>query len=998
MKRFAAAITLLAAALAPSAAGAITVPEVYVVETTLESAGPFRAGETLSGSFKVKNQGTEMVASLPTSVDLMAGYAEDSAPGELVDSYPLDPIRLEAGETVSVPFSVTLPVAYSGEAVVVANVEIVPGGNRSGAPTAAFQIGGGLPRANVARHWIELSNGTLAQALSGPFIYKPGTGAATSSASSAKIVFEIEVASAVRLTPDIVINEERSGVGAAVAWEGKGETVDVAANTLTNVSVPLPDLGYMGKVYAGELRFLDAEGRDRSGVFHFRYVARAGDDMGRILTFSFGDAKPGTDSVSLVAAVVGSPIDLSILGSSPEPVAGELVFEAIGESGETVASTSVPAVLRATAQDLAATLAVPADETFLRYRLSLVSEGRTLDVEEGTLLGEASDPWYKSPLILPTVIIIVVLALIDALFRFVAKRRGKAAGQTAAATTIAIALIAGATLVPTASIDAATCDDDGPSVWFNYPSPGASVACGTGGAIVPVSVSGIYDACSNSPSNEVLSVWFRGSQIFSAQDDLTSFSSHGQYTLNLARPHWNSGIVQNGTYQLRASMKNAAGCWTKEAVAHTSFTVTGCDVCTNVPGIQSSVGSGWVKDSCGDDPGNCYEVKQPTSCEVENLRTLITDPVNWTAAGCDSTCVWADGSTGTTETIVSSVAGALTTTVKSMKSIAVPARYEWRKNAAGEDVYVKVTEACVNTEYSAPLSCEATIVVEDLCNNLAGVQNPVPSGLTRNAGGACVCPEGSTYDPVDDRCEDPDGVCTTCGGTGTGGGCPVGTKYCNGACIDADAACATTVVASCPLVPPESQYCVEVYNRSGVTYLGFTAAQLEQIFGYALPDAARDQLRGGFTTPIFGAVGRALTDAGSLDAKYGSSGCGGALCAFGSKGCLTTIDPVTNDPVADCVSPNDPVGGGVPPSAILEVEPSVVGTNGHCNVYWGSHEMQTCTVSGNGLTPPKISLAGTFVTPDLTSSATYNLVCTGTDGRTYSDSDTCAVNPDVVEF
>lgn len=306
---------------------------------------------------------------------------------------------------------------------------------------------------------------------------------------------------------------------------------------------------------------------------------------------------------------------------------------------------------------------------------------------------------------------------------------------------------------------------------------------------------------------------------------------------------------------------------------------------------------------------------------------------------------------------------------------------------------------------------EFTVTGCDRCPNLAGDQNAVPPGMTVDVGGSCNCPSGSTFDAASGRCEDDNGNCTTCGtstggpGSGVSGGgrCPAGTKYCDGACISETETCDLVVVDSCVFVPEGDQYCVEIFDRNGnrtEQFAEYDMADLEEMFGFGLREALFAQRAGldvgGASYPVWGVVGRVISGAGGIDANYGSAGCAGALCAYGEQGCLTTTDPQTNKPVGNCCPVNDATGGGKEPTAIITVEPSVVGQGGQCRVYWSSHEMSTCRVSGQGVS--STALAGLASTAPLDESATYTLTCTGLDGLTYEDVDTCTVDPDAIEF
>jgi hypothetical protein len=365
--------------------------------------------------------------------------------------------------------------------------------------------------------------------------------------------------------------------------------------------------------------------------------------------------------------------------------------------------------------------------------------------------------------------------------------------------------------------------------------------------------------------------------------------------------------------------------------------------------------------------------------------------------------VYKNGVTGRTADMVGSFPGGMANNFP-----AGPYSAKIALGAAGKDAVSYRGVAYVRRTSPVHGFCNASTVyytqyysascVSDLCTNIAGNQSSVPFGMQRDSAGKCDCPPGSTFDDVDGRCEDTGGRCTTCGGNG----CSKGYKNCNGVCVSEGESCDTITVDQCVFVPEGDQYCVEIFDRNGKRtdqLPGQDMADLEQMFGAGLRQAVTQQQAGikasGSTYPVWGVVGRVVSG-GGINANYSSSGCAGALCAFGEQGCLTTTDPVTGRPVGNCCPINDATGGGKEPSATIDVEPSVIGQGGKCEVFWSSHEMKTCAVKGFGLS--STALAGATTTPPLDNSAAYTIECKGLDGNTYTDADQCVVDPDAIEF
>jgi hypothetical protein len=283
----------------------------------------------------------------------------------------------------------------------------------------------------------------------------------------------------------------------------------------------------------------------------------------------------------------------------------------------------------------------------------------------------------------------------------------------------------------------------------------------------------------------------------------------------------------------------------------------------------------------------------------------------------------------------------------------------------------------------------------DLCKNIAGDQTTVPGGMSRDAAGLCQCPNGSAFNNASGQCENSSGVCVTCGLEGT---CPAGTKYCNGVCIPDTAACAGVVATTCP-IEVDNQYCAEIFDRNGARtdqFAGYSMPELEQIFGFGLREAVEAQAGSANKDSVWGAIGRSTSLQGGLDARHGSSGCGGVLCTYGIDGCLATSDIESGDMAANCSPINDPAPGGLNPKALLVVEPTVINQGGQCRISWSSHEMKTCQIVGLGLS--SAALAGSSMTPALQETATYQLDCLDFSGQAYRQVESCTVDPDVSEF
>ena len=432
-RALAAAAFLLAAT---PAAAAPNFPDVYVTETVVDQPGPFRAGETVSGHFTVRNLGQDTV-DLPTSVDLLTDF-RNGFPVALVDSYQLDAIRVGPQATVRVPFSVSLPRAFSGQAGFQGNIEIAVGRNRTSPPTTPFLVADGIARASIEAYRLELSDGQRVFPFAGPSIYR------AHEPSGATLSIDVSAAEAFSVTPQITLYESTDATGTPPLWEGFGGATSLAAGTTTTVRVPLPDLGYPDKVVLGTFRLVDQTGVDRSGVAYFRYIPRSGEPIGKLVSFSFqGEAVAG-NPLAAIAAVAGDPIDFSVPPASTTPTVATVRLEALDARGRVVASASSTTALSAEAVDVPLSLSLP-EVGFLAYRATLVAVGgRELDRREGVLFGERPTSVLGSSLAVPLAVGVLAAFLVLALVvRFVRRRGVPPAAAAAAALSVAIACALG---------------------------------------------------------------------------------------------------------------------------------------------------------------------------------------------------------------------------------------------------------------------------------------------------------------------------------------------------------------------------------------------------------------------------------------------------------------------------------------------------------------------------------------------------------------------------
>lgn len=938
-------------------------PEVSVSEVTLDKT-IFSQGEAVSGTALLSN-----VGDYPARVVLSASILEGEGDEETIVSFGEngEAIELLPGEERATRFSVVSPV---GRSIRGARVEATA--RLDGSALLSWDYSDRFSVEGDGRYtFISFASfeGNL-PTVSGPFLYEGGS-----------LSLKVEISSGVTLpavTPVLELKNRAVPSGATF----RGGPVAVAASGFAASSVEIARGDLLPGVYEGDLS-LEVAGRPVPGPSVPVRVVVAGESATVHSVRSTAAAVSSGDAFELRAILSGSPIDPTEEDRGPESRAwnGVVRAEVRDVDGASVASGEWRGKISDSVEVPLSLVAENDAESMVAEISVLDSAGRTVFSREFQVgrdgsVSAAKDAQDGSPVNLTLNLAAVAALLAVLLALLVRRRRNVAAAAILSCGLVLAALVGGRGVI---EVEAATqkqaagiCAADPSSVCCSNP---ASSCCGDPGCWI-----------GENEWNEILTKKSAGNEWQKLYDkmanscevcdsplssDTNLLDDTGKLPVTVDATSVNILIFGSDGKQVNIAKKQWPKCGdTLKIEARATFLA-----CENT-GIVGQMTSQLYRIS---GPGG-VEIEAVTPPESKNIRK----PKFGTSHGFYSF---------TYE--VEYTSNRLT-------------RSGWYR------VYVRAGSSDGVSGVTSGRNDHVDFYMGDCdkCPNIVGDQNVVPVGLTRNAGGQCVCPEGSEYDPTDGRCEDDHGVCTTCDGivdrgTGTGGtsgGCPVGTKYCDGVCVDAAAACSTTVITSCPLVSDGRQYCVEIFDRRGASTsqtASYGTADLEAIFGFGIRDARYKQAdeiaAGGTAEPIFGVVGRWASLA-SLGAGESSSGCGGTVCSYPSQGCLAAIDPTTNDSVADCVSPNDPVGAGVPPSAVLEVEPSVVGVNGHCDIYWGSHEMQACTVSGRGLVPPKSSLAGAAQTPSLTSSATYSLVCTGTDGRTYTDSDTCAVSPDVVEF
>ncbi len=419
------AMFFICALVAPTAALAQDVPEIYVQRLSL-SASQFTAGETISGSALLVNQGSTDAQNISYVVRLVGSYDSSGNPQATYSSDTFGPIYLKAGEEKRVGFSIVLPaklpttdlgiemqaVLASGMPLGWQNMRITAKGASAAAPlslVAAYLVAGDGEDAN--------SNASF-DLEAGPTIYKDK--------GHALLVIAIKNAGkdSVRVVPSTTIYDRSIEVGAPL-FNQPAESIEIVAGKTATLAVPLPNFEYKPGVYAGVLSFAGADGQKVLETLSFRYIV--GGDIAAIHAISSdkGNASAG-ETISVNVLFSGIPYDIA-RAVQRQPAAAFLAVQLFDERDRLVASSNVPVDL---SNDGDVTVPLTADHTAqaLRADVTILKDGNTLATSSVPLsalydaLHVSGGATVPLPILLGLIAVLLIAALLLYLV-FLRKRR-----------------------------------------------------------------------------------------------------------------------------------------------------------------------------------------------------------------------------------------------------------------------------------------------------------------------------------------------------------------------------------------------------------------------------------------------------------------------------------------------------------------------------------------------------------------------------------------------
>ncbi len=290
-------LALPLAALAADPAPSAALPQVSVLAVTLPQTS-YAAGDTVAGSFTLKNSSSESVSNVYYMVSLAGSY-DGGIPGDYYDRKSFGPVTLAPHEKKDVEFSYVLPAAFHGDNLGIDVEALLNGALSLGWADAFISVSGGSSFATISNPAV-IADGTTFAANAGPIVKK---------AASLSLTIKNPSADAVTLTPHLQL-WNRAAVGAPKS-ESDADAVTLKAGESKTISIPLPTFDFASPgVYVGAVALLDAGKNPVSAMASFRYIV--GGDIATLYSVS-SDIISGRsgDAANLTVTYSGAPYDIT---------------------------------------------------------------------------------------------------------------------------------------------------------------------------------------------------------------------------------------------------------------------------------------------------------------------------------------------------------------------------------------------------------------------------------------------------------------------------------------------------------------------------------------------------------------------------------------------------------------------------------------------------------------------------------------------------------------
>jgi uncharacterized integral membrane protein len=289
------------------------IPQIYVYDTKLDKTS-YNSGDTIKGSFTVKNSSNSNASGLLYETILVGKFNADGIPAKNYGLVTSDVPFLSPKEQTTIHFTYKLPDGFGGKDVALfIRTKLASGFHLGEEVSSHFNILGGNAWLDVlysamgtGKEGYTESEYNYYSLHAGPTIYS------NKAPSQAIISFTIknENPDAVTVVPTLTIYKNDLSGEKIYQSELKDRMLKVLPGKDTgNTIIALPDFKYTPGIYAGLLSFKDDKGMERSSRIDFRYIV-AGD----VYTIHSVSADKTTlqanDPFVVTMSYSGTPIDM----------------------------------------------------------------------------------------------------------------------------------------------------------------------------------------------------------------------------------------------------------------------------------------------------------------------------------------------------------------------------------------------------------------------------------------------------------------------------------------------------------------------------------------------------------------------------------------------------------------------------------------------------------------------------------------------------------------
>lgn len=324
---FSLAAVVAVAGVLPANAQTFTTPQVYVQDVTLQKDA-YRAGETVQGSFVLRNAGQEVVPAVYYRISSIGNYTDSRLPGVIYDSVNAGPVALMGGESKRVEFTYNLPAGIENGRAGINVRAFLESGLSLGWNDAFFTSSGGSVMLEVLQTSVNVGDEKFG-IQDGPTLLE-----------NEVAVFEMSVrnrgGALLAVYPEVTVYE-RTASG-EILYKNIFDEVTVVAGGDGRIAVELPRMDDEPGVYVAVIRLVDEHGALRAPAINARYIV--GGEIATIhsILANSTSARSG-DTVRLSIYYSGTPYDL-MFREEATPSDATLRVRLKNEKGNVVAESN----------------------------------------------------------------------------------------------------------------------------------------------------------------------------------------------------------------------------------------------------------------------------------------------------------------------------------------------------------------------------------------------------------------------------------------------------------------------------------------------------------------------------------------------------------------------------------------------------------------------------------------------------------------------------------